>query len=409
MTILATQSADAQQPEIGTVQALTAGDRACYVDLIDEAGEQITELAAFEICQQDLVGQQVQLSYETVNILAASCQGNPDCGETETVRLISQAEVIEPPVVVTVQGLTAGDRACYIDVVDRGGVYSTQYADFAICEQDLIGKDVTLIYEPANILAASCQGNLDCGESETVMLVSQVDALELPTVGTVYEILLGESVCELGFADTSGDLWYREATFEVCDQDLMDQTVQFTYEVAEIPAYSCAEDPTCTETDFVTLITQAEPVSEPTPDPIDDIIQSTIEVLPDGNYRYWSAMPDGAIVSDDDLLASGGVTFTFRKMGNDITGILGYVDGKAICLDGRVNGNTVSGLAVQTLDGATVISDGETFAPFGPAGYLQVRRGFEVSPGMVQYNSALLNLTGLNRINAGTRVPPSDC
>lgn len=325
------------------------------------------------------------------------------------ILLAPQVGKAQQPEIATVQSLAAGDRACYVELIDEQGELTTELANFEVCEQDLVGQQVRLTYETANVLAASCQGDPDCGESETVMLVSAVDVLKLPAVGTVSEILTGDFVCDIGFSDNSEQLWYREATFEVCEQILVGQMVQFTYEVVEIPAYSCAGDPTCTETDFVTLITQVGPISEPTPDPIDDLVSDAVDVLPDGNYRYWSAMPDGAIVADDELLEKGGVTFTFRKQGNDITGVLGYVDGEAICVEGRVNGNTVSGFAVQTLDGATVISEGETFAPFGPAGYLQVRRGFEVSPDVVQYNSALLNLNELNRINAGTRVPPSGC
>jgi len=46
------------------------------------------------------------------------------------------------------------------------------------------------------------------------------------------------------------------------------------------------------------------------------------------------------------------------------------VDGEAICVQGQVNGNTISGLAVQTLQGASVLSAGESFASFGPSGSL---------------------------------------
>ncbi len=136
---------------------------------------------------------------------------------------------------------------------------------------------------------------------------------------------------------------------------------------------------------------------------------SRLQNLPDGNYRYWNGTPSGAVVSDQTLLADGGVTFTLRKQGNNVTGIFGYVDGEAICVQGQVSGNTVSGISVQNLAGASVLSAGETFQSFGPSGYLQVRRGRQVSRNMVRYSSTLLNLSNLNRINAGTRVPPSGC
>jgi hypothetical protein len=83
-----------QQLSVGTVQSLNLGDRACYVEIVDDEGKQSIEFANFEICQQDLVGQRVQLTYESGQIIADSCQGAPDCTETETVMLITKAEVL---------------------------------------------------------------------------------------------------------------------------------------------------------------------------------------------------------------------------------------------------------------------------------------------------------------------------
>lgn len=68
-----TPTATANQPPVATVQSLTAGDRACYVELVNENGQTSTEFASFDICEQDLVGKQVRLTYESGNILAASC------------------------------------------------------------------------------------------------------------------------------------------------------------------------------------------------------------------------------------------------------------------------------------------------------------------------------------------------
>jgi len=226
----------------------------------------------------------------------------------------------DQPPVATIQSLTAGDRACYVDLTADSGQTSTEFADFDICEQDLVGKRVRLTYESGNILAESCQGNPDCGQSETVMLITQVEVLA--------------------------------------------------------------------------------PVNAPT---------TSVQGLADGNYRYWSGTPSQAIISDDTLLANGGTVFRFRKQGNIVTGIFSYVDGEAICVRGQVNGNTVSGIAVQNLRGASVLSRGESFVSFGPSGALSVRRGRQVSRQVVRYDSALLNLAGVNRINAGSVLPPSGC
>jgi hypothetical protein len=55
---------------------------------------------------------------------------------------------------------------------------STQYADFEICEQDLVGQRVELIYEAANIQAASCEGDPDCRQTEEVMLIVEVQVIK---------------------------------------------------------------------------------------------------------------------------------------------------------------------------------------------------------------------------------------
>ncbi|MBE9032180.1 hypothetical protein IQ266_20790 [filamentous cyanobacterium LEGE 11480] len=221
------------------------------------------------------------------------------------------------PAVGTVQSLVAGDRACYVEILTADGRRTTELASFDICEQKLVGKRVQFTYKSGKVLAASCEGDVDCGKSDTVMLIIEAKVL------------------------------------------------------AERPR--------------------------------------RIQDLPDGNYRYWNGRSNQPIVSNDELLEQGGVTFTFRKRGSNITGVFGYIDGEAICVKGEVNGNTVTGTSVQNLSGATVISQGKTFKNFGPSGFMQVRRGRQLSRTIVLYSSTLLNLNDMNWINAGSRVPPRNC
>jgi hypothetical protein len=245
------------------------------------------------------------------------------------------------------------------------------------------------------------------------LLLGQLGNAQQPTMGTIQNLTSGDRACYVELLDDQGQLSTQFASFEVCEQDLVGQRVQLTYTSDNIQAVSCQGNPECNETETVMLITQVDAISEPNPgvepSPGTATAPSRVQDLPDGNYRYWNGTPSGAVVSDDTLLADGGVTFTFRKQGNNVTGIFGYVDGEAICVQGQVNGNTVSGISVQNLAGASVLSAGETFQSFGPSGYLQVRRGRQISPNVVRYSSTLLNLNNLNRINAGTRVPPSGC
>ena len=76
------------------LRRLVMGDAACYVDLQADGGETETRLADFGVCSQaeveDLVGQPVRLELGTGRVMAASCQGDPECTEMETVELITR-------------------------------------------------------------------------------------------------------------------------------------------------------------------------------------------------------------------------------------------------------------------------------------------------------------------------------
>lgn len=81
----------------GLVTGVEAGDVACYLTLEDADGESFTEMAAFEICEQQeqLVGKRVALSYAMENVLAAECQGDVDCGKSDRVALVTSAKIID--------------------------------------------------------------------------------------------------------------------------------------------------------------------------------------------------------------------------------------------------------------------------------------------------------------------------
>lgn len=75
----------------------------------------------------------------------------------------------------TIKELQAGDVACYVTLDPGNGQTVNEMAGFEICEkQDLIGKKVSLTWQEANVLAAECQGNVDCGKSDKVWLIGAV-------------------------------------------------------------------------------------------------------------------------------------------------------------------------------------------------------------------------------------------
>ena len=173
--------------------------------------------------------------------------------------------------------------------------------------------------------------------------------------------------------------------------------------------------PDCGEVDRAILISQVEVIERAAATP-------TIGSLPDGNYRYWDGPATDGIVSDAEL-SNAQFVFTFSNRGNDITGTFAETEAKAICIQGQANDNTVTGMSVQRFPEAPVISGGENFVRFfSSSERLKVRRGRQlptrdfltiagrrVPINVILYNSTLLDLEGLTRINAGTRVPPQRC
>jgi hypothetical protein len=88
-----------QNLKTATILSLVPGDNACYVDLKTDRGRTVQNLALYEICDQGyLIGQKVDLFYEQGNVLAASCNGNPDCRRTNTVWLINKILKIQNPI-----------------------------------------------------------------------------------------------------------------------------------------------------------------------------------------------------------------------------------------------------------------------------------------------------------------------
>lgn len=86
----------AKPVDANTITALTMGDRACYVDSIDNKGKTQVEMADFEICEQKaLINRQVIFTYTKENVMAAECQGNPECTKSETVNWISSIKTID--------------------------------------------------------------------------------------------------------------------------------------------------------------------------------------------------------------------------------------------------------------------------------------------------------------------------
>jgi hypothetical protein len=75
------------------------------------------------------------------------------------------------------EGLELGDRACYVQLATDAGSTSRE-GDFELCPgaardaSKLVGKRVVYTAERANVLAASCAGDVDCGKSDVVDIIT---------------------------------------------------------------------------------------------------------------------------------------------------------------------------------------------------------------------------------------------
>ncbi len=115
----------------------------------------------------------------------------------------------------------------------------------------------------------------------------------------------------------------------------------------------------------------------------------------------------------------------FRKTGNRIVGVFADMStyGEVnVCAVGTVSGNTIKGEALENFlpeDRPLPIEpkfQGTTPLNWDDNGYLKVARAnatYDRNDGYVstsvRYRTALLNLDGFHRYNAGTRTPPTSC
>lgn len=83
-------------PTRAVVTAIENSDQSCFVTLRTDTGAEETVHADYSLCDTDgLEGRRVQIAYAPSTILAASCEGDPDCLDTEAVALAVAADVID--------------------------------------------------------------------------------------------------------------------------------------------------------------------------------------------------------------------------------------------------------------------------------------------------------------------------
>lgn len=87
---LRSDSSNADYETPVTLVSMTAGDAACYLTVRPDGGAEHTEVADFRMCERsDLVGQKVVLTVTPSQILADSCEGNPECRDLKAVNMVT--------------------------------------------------------------------------------------------------------------------------------------------------------------------------------------------------------------------------------------------------------------------------------------------------------------------------------
>ncbi len=83
-------------PTRGVARNIESGDRACYLTVQEDGGASTTVMADYSVCDSNaILDRRVYLEYAANDVIAASCEGDPDCLETETVAMVIVATPID--------------------------------------------------------------------------------------------------------------------------------------------------------------------------------------------------------------------------------------------------------------------------------------------------------------------------
>lgn len=105
------------------------------------------------------------------------CGGDAVCIEDSYRVRIAELSA-DRPARGTVLDLSQGDIACYVVIQAPDGAEQSFPGDFDLClDTTVIGRTVALDWTQAQVMAASCEGNMDCTETDTVWLIDRLTPL----------------------------------------------------------------------------------------------------------------------------------------------------------------------------------------------------------------------------------------
>ena len=84
-------------PEVVTITDMQMGDAACYLSFKDAKNKVRHADASHMLCNDtSLLNRKATITYIQANIIAAHCEGDPACPDTETVWIVDAAKLMTP-------------------------------------------------------------------------------------------------------------------------------------------------------------------------------------------------------------------------------------------------------------------------------------------------------------------------
>jgi len=157
-----------------TVQSEAAAAAAAEAAATEAAAAAARSAADAYDAQQAVSGEPADAAAASDDATAAAADEAADA---------AAAPAAAPADAVTLVSLEAGDRACYVTMRKPDNTQFSLEGSFELCESGaddataLIGRAVTYSTEKGEVLAASCEGNMDCGRTDVVDLVVRIAAV----------------------------------------------------------------------------------------------------------------------------------------------------------------------------------------------------------------------------------------
>lgn len=148
-----------------------------------EAAATQAAAAAAESAASAYDAQQMAAQAPADPIYAAAADAEAAAGDAAAAEAPAAAPAAAPADELTLVGLELGDRACYVTLRKADNTEVSLEGDFELCEggahdaSGLVGRAVTYSTQRAEVLAASCEGNMDCGKTDVVDLVVSITGI----------------------------------------------------------------------------------------------------------------------------------------------------------------------------------------------------------------------------------------